>query len=266
MTEFATSADGTQIAYDRHGSGPALVFVHGATQFRAFDATTAQLAKDLGDTFTTINYDRRGRGESGDTQPFSVAREIEDLAAVIEAAGGRASVFGMSSGGVLSLHAAVAHLPIDKLVLWEPPFVVNDAVPPIAADYADRLAACAAEDRREDAVTIFLTEAAGVPAEYISGMKQDPMWETMLSIAPTIAYDAAAMGDTMQGSAEPLQQFSGIDVPALVLHADDNPRMVDAAAALAAVMPKGEARLHEGAQHGFPAEAMAATLRSELVA
>ena len=136
-----TSADGTRIAYSSFGSGPALIVVCGATQFRAFDSSLAVLAELLAPQHTVITYDRRGRGESGDTLPFSSRREIEDIAALIAGpAGGRAAILGFSSGSVLALEAAVAGLPIDKVVMYEPPFVVPgaDFAPP-PPDYLDVL-------------------------------------------------------------------------------------------------------------------------------
>src|SRR5262245_4358529 len=133
------SADGTRIAYDTFGSdGPAVILVSGATGRRS-DPFNATLAELLASRFTVYNYDRRGRGESGDTQPYAVEREIEDIAALIDAAGGSAFVFGISSGGVLSLRAARRLPQIAKVAAYEPPFVVDDSCPPLPADYVERL-------------------------------------------------------------------------------------------------------------------------------
>ncbi|MFE3281633.1 alpha/beta fold hydrolase, partial [Streptomyces sp. NPDC059233] len=132
------SRDGTVIAFDRIGAGPVLVLVGGAFQVRD-DAKWVELARLLADRFTVVTYDRRGRGDSGDTAPYEVAREFEDLAAVIDAVGATAGVMGMSSGAVLALEAAAHGVPITALALYEPPFVLDDARPPLPADYLDRL-------------------------------------------------------------------------------------------------------------------------------
>src|SRR5262245_36078431 len=134
-----TSADGTKIAYDQYGDGPALVLVGGAFQHRALDPRTAELAELLAKRFTVYHYDRRGRGDSGDTMPYAVAREIEDLAAVIDNAGGSASIFGMSSGAVLALRAAAHGLPIVKLALYEPSFIVDHSRASLPDDYESTL-------------------------------------------------------------------------------------------------------------------------------
>src|SRR5262245_23799820 len=136
---IARSSDGTAIAFDRTGAGPALILVGGAFQHRAIDPRTAHLAALLAPHFTVFHYDRRGRGASGDTPPYAVEREVDDLAAVIHAAGGPASIFGMSSGGALALEAANRGLAIAKLALYEPPFIVDDSRPPLPQDYMAQL-------------------------------------------------------------------------------------------------------------------------------
>ena len=131
-----TSKDGTRIGYDKVGSGPLLIIIAGATQFRAFDPNLAALGNLLAPSITVITYDRRGRGESTDTLPYAPEREIEDIAALIEAGGGRASLLGYSSGAVVALEAAAAGLPIDKVIMYEPPFVLPGSnFPPPPADY-----------------------------------------------------------------------------------------------------------------------------------
>ncbi|MEO8425181.1 MAG: alpha/beta hydrolase, partial [Actinomycetota bacterium] len=152
-----TSKDGTTIAFDRYGEGPAIVPVGGAFQHRAIDPSTAHLAELLAPQFTVYHYDRRGRGGSGDTAPYAVEREIEDIDALIQEAGGSAFAFGMSSGAVLALEAAAHGLAITKLALYEPPFFVDDSRPPLPADYLERLTDLLANDRRGDAVELFMT-------------------------------------------------------------------------------------------------------------
>ena len=147
-----TSRDGTTIAYSKTGNGPTLILVSGATSFRAFDPSQQALADLLADQFTTIAYDRRGRGESGDTQPYATEREIEDIAALIAANGGHAFVLGFSSGAVLALEATAAGLPIDKLVMYEPPFVMaGSGFPPPPADYVETLDRMTASGDRDAA-------------------------------------------------------------------------------------------------------------------
>src|SRR5260221_634277 len=141
--------------------------------YRAFDPSMAQLAELLGQHFTAYNYDRRGRGDSGDTQPFAKEREIEDLQALVEDAGGKAMVFGISSGGVLSLDAAAVTPDITKVEVYEPALIVDDSRQPVPADYTEHLTTLAAEGKRNEAIEYFLTQAVGIPAEYIGGVKQD---------------------------------------------------------------------------------------------
>ncbi|MCA2222040.1 alpha/beta fold hydrolase [Nonomuraea sp. NEAU-L178] len=157
----AISKDGTAIAYDRFGDGPALILVGGAMSYRSFP-TFIQLAELLADRFSVITYDRRGRGDSGDTAPYAVEREVEDLAAVIEAAGGSAHVWGLSSGAALALRAAADGLPIERLALYEPPFMVGEGGHRPPADYQERLTALAAAGRRGETVSYFLTKVKRV--------------------------------------------------------------------------------------------------------
>lgn len=159
--EKVMSKDGTMIAVEKTGSGPALVLVDGAFVHRAIDQFPASLAELLAPRFTVAHYERRGRGESGDTTPYAVEREIEDLAAVVEAAGGSASVLGMSSGAVLALEAAVRGVAIERLLMWEPPFVVDDSRPPLPDDYVAHLDELVAAGRRGDAMEYALTTAVG---------------------------------------------------------------------------------------------------------
>ena len=163
------SADGTAIGFDAWGDGPPLIMVDGATAYRAMSPIAAQVGALLRDDFRTYAYDRRGRGESGDALPYSVQRETEDVAALIDEAGGPAFVCGFSSGAVLALDAAAAGLPITRLALFEPPFVVDDSRPPRPADYVERLDAAVAAGRPGDAVELFMTGAVGMPAEMLAG-------------------------------------------------------------------------------------------------
>src|SRR5215471_12236191 len=169
------SKDGTIIAFDRSGKGPAVILVGGAFQYRAIDPRTAQLAALLAQHFTVFHYDRRGRGDSSDTQPYAVEREVEDLDALIKEAGGSAFVFGMSSGAVLATLAAARGLAITKLALYEPPFNSGDDTARQASEnYTRQLTALLAEGRRGDAVAHAMT-TWGTPAEAVAGMRQTPI-------------------------------------------------------------------------------------------
>ncbi|HEY2269322.1 MAG TPA: alpha/beta hydrolase, partial [Streptosporangiaceae bacterium] len=209
------SADGTAIGFDAWGDGPPLIMIDGATAYRAMSPIAAQVGALLRDDFRTYAYDRRGRGESGDTPPYSVQREIEDVAALIDEAGGPAFVCGFSSGAVLALDAAAAGLPITRLALFEPPFVVDDSRPPRPADYVERLDAAVAAGRPGDAVELFMTGAVGMPAEMLAGLRESPFWPALEAVAPTIAYDGRIMGATMSGQPLPADRWAAVTVPTL---------------------------------------------------
>ncbi|WP_019586942.1 alpha/beta fold hydrolase [Deinococcus apachensis] len=210
-----TSKDGTSIAFDQSGTGPALVLVHGATQYRASDQGMRQLADLLAPHFTVIQYDRRGRGQSTDTPPFAVEREVEDIEALVDAVGGSAFIYGMSSGAVLAMEAALA-LPgkIWKLAMYEPPFNDDEAARQRWKAYTGQLGELLAQGRRGDAMALFLG-LVGVPAEQVEGMRQAPTWPMAEAIAPTLAYDHfELMGEE---AAVPTGRAAGVTVPALVL-------------------------------------------------
>jgi pimeloyl-ACP methyl ester carboxylesterase len=166
---FVKSADGTTIAFDEYGpaDAPAVIHVYGATAHRAVRPSPAQIAEVAGGDLRVIVFDRRGRGESGDTEPYTVRRETEDIAALVAHAGGRVVLLGESSGAVLALEAARAGVPVDGVVMFEPPFVVDDQRPPVPADYLPRLDALIAEGSREDALKLFTVESVGIPEEYL---------------------------------------------------------------------------------------------------
>ncbi len=251
------SNDGTVIAFDRSGQGPAVILVGGAFQYRAIDPSTAQLAALLAQHFTVFHYDRRGRGESGDTQPYAVEREVEDLEALIHEAGGSAFVFGMSSGGVLALEAAARGLAITKLAAYELPFNSGDEHARQAAErYTQQLAALLNEGRRGDAVALAMT-TWGAPPEAIAGMRQAPIWPLFEAVAPTLAYDDAIMGD---GSV-PTARLASITVPTLVMDGGASPAfMHNAAQATAHALPNGQRRTLEGQTHDVAPQVLAPVL------
>ena len=254
--ETVTSADGTMIAFDQLGSGPPLVLVAGASCDRGQDQPIADaLAQD----FTVLNHDRRGRGDSSDaTSPatYAVERELEDLAVLLDAAGGGAVLVGLSSGGALAARAAAAGLPVQQLVMWEPPFQVDPAGQRGSLDYQERLNALLAQDRRGDALALFMS-IAGVPEEMVAGARQSPWWPVGEGLAHTLAYDAAVMGDASVPAV-----YADIACPALILTGGDSPPFFAAGAeAAAAAIPDGRADVLAGQTHNVDAAVLAAAVR-----
>ena len=219
-------------------------------------------AEELAKHFTVFNYDRRGRGDSRDTAPYAVEREIEDIGALIDEAGGRASVYGHSSGAGLVLHAAAHGLPIAKIVLHDPPYAPDDdeQARRISREYGENLKAVLSEDRRGDAVELFMT-TVGMPREMIEGMRHTPRWAELEMIAPTLAYDSEIMGDIGRDGTIPVDQASRVTVPALVLTGGaDYPWMTDVGKRLADAMPNGRHRALEGQEHVVPPEVLVPVL------
>lgn len=248
------SKDGTPIAFDKPGQGPALILVSGATATR--EAATS-LAAALAPDFTVYAYDRRGRGDSGDTAPYAVEREVEDIDALITEAGGKAFVLGHSSGAVLALEAArLLPTRIMKLALYEPPFIIDNSRPPAPADYIQRLNELIASGRRGDAVELFMT-VVGSPPEMMAQMRQSPMWPRLEALAHTLAYDAAVMGDTMRGNPLSLRKWSTVTVPTLVMDGtvffgreEGHEFLRHAAQEITAIIPGAQHRTMEGQDHG----------------
>jgi alpha-beta hydrolase superfamily lysophospholipase len=244
-----TSVDGTRIAYDRSGAGPAVVLVGGAFSYRRFPKAV-QLAELLSEQFTVFNYDRRGRGDSGDAGRYTVDREIEDLAAVIDAAGGTASVWGWSSGAVLALRASAAGVPIERLALYEPPFIVDDGHRRPPPDLGQRLEDHLAAGDRGAAVRLYLTEAMGAPRFFVRMMRVLPVWSRLEAVAHTLPYDWAVLGDALSGRPLDVALWGRVEAPALVLAGSKSPALLqDAARAISAVLPAGVHRVLEGQSH-----------------
>lgn len=246
-----TSRDGTTIAFDQVGSGPPLVIVYGAFGYRAYPMVQ-ELTRRLAQTFTVINYDRRGRGESTDTQPYAVHREIEDLTALIEHLGGNAAAFGFSSGAALALAAAAAGAPITALALYEPPFVVDHTglVPP--ADLKARVEQYVAQGQRGKAVSTFMRRYMGVPVPVLALMHAFPVWPKLTGIAHTIPYDLACVDGNASG--EPLrpEQWAAATMPALVMYGDKSQTFFKhGAAAAARALPDGRELVLAGANHNM---------------
>ncbi len=253
-----TSKDGTTIAFDQSGTGPALVLIHGAFLHRATDQNMAQLAALLSPYFTVFHYDRRGRGESGDMQPFAVQREVEDIEALIDAARGSAFVYGISSGAALAMEAAI-ELPnkIKKLAMYEVPYKSDEAGRRSWKEYRQKLKEALAADRRGDAAALFLT-LVGMPADQVDQMRREPWWAAFESVAPTLAYDAAVLGEDRD---VPTEKAARVAVPALVMNGGASEAfMYDTALALAKAMPNAQHRTLEGQTHAVAAEALAPVL------
>ncbi|NIK55215.1 alpha/beta fold hydrolase [Kribbella shirazensis] len=260
-----TSADGTTIGYEAYGEGRPLVLIDGATAHRAVNPLNAEVGKLLSDEFRTYAYDRRGRGESTDTAPYAIQREIEDIGALIEDAGQPAILFGWSSGSLLALDAAAAGLPVAGVVLFEPPVVVDDVRPPLPSDYVEQLDAYVAAGRRDKAAELFMTAAAMVPPEAVEGMKQSPYWAPVEEIAHTIAYDGRIMGTTMSGNPLPEDRWADVKVPVLVLYGDQTwPALSAGAQAVAAHLPAATLRAIPGENHSTEAATLAPVLREFL--
>ncbi|MFV2120548.1 alpha/beta fold hydrolase [Streptomyces sp. Act-28] len=245
--EKVFSSDGTAIAYERRGSGPAVVLVGAAFMTRRDSAALADL---LAEDFTVITYDRRGRGDSGDTAPYDVRREVEDLDALIERAGGSAMLFGTSSGAVLALEATARGSAVTRLALYEPPFIVDDSRPPLPADYVSHLEELVAREAYGDAAAYFMTAAVGLPAEAVAGMRQAPFWAGLEATARTLPYDGRIMGDTMSGRPLPADRWRSVTVPVLVGAGDaGEAHILDGARALAALGDNYALRTLPGQQH-----------------
>jgi pimeloyl-ACP methyl ester carboxylesterase len=247
-TETVRSQDGTTIAFSRTGDGPSLVFVDGALCHRGFGPAGA-VSKTLASHFTVFTYDRRGRGASGNTQPYTVDREVEDLAAIIQAAGGAAFVVGVSSGAALALEAANRGLGIRRLALYEAPFIVDRAREPLADDYLPRLQQLIAEDRRGDAVKQFM-KAVQVPAVFVLLMQIMPSWKKLKAVAPTLVHDMTIVERYQRGKPLPADRWSSVKMPTIVMDGGRSPVwMRNAQRALAQVIPGAAARTLEGQTH-----------------
>jgi pimeloyl-ACP methyl ester carboxylesterase len=224
-----TSKDGTRIAFDQSGEGPAIILVVGAFNDRA---TGAPLAQFLERHFTAFNYDRRGRGESGDTAPYAIEREIEDLDALIAQAGGSAGVFGYSSGATLALRAAAHGLPISQLALYDPPPTGGKA-----GLLAPQLTELIEAGRRGDAVELFQTEAVGIPADLVAQMRNAPFRPALEKMAHTLVYESTILG------ALPTGLVASVRVPTLVIDSEGSPEVMrQTAQSLADALPEGRLR------------------------
>lgn len=243
------SADGTEIAGEQSGRGPAVVLVASALADRS---DTTGLAALLAPHFTVINYDRRGRGTSGDAPTYAPAREIEDIAALVEHVGGSASLFGSSSGAVLALRAAAAGVNVDRLALYEPPFVVGEGDDGPPQDLARQITLLLAEGRRSDAVKYFMTRVQGMPGIAVFFMRLMPrMWANLTELAGTLPYDIAVMGDTQQGKPLDADEWKGVAVRTRVLTGGKSPAAFRRGAlSVTEILPQADHRTLPGLNHG----------------
>jgi pimeloyl-ACP methyl ester carboxylesterase len=264
MTEYVTSADGTRIAYDIEGSGPPVILIAGAMQFRGFDPVTAEMAHQLaGHGFTVVNYDRRGRGESPADAPITLAQTIDDLRALTEelteGADDAVALFGNSSGGSIALAAAASGLPISRIVFFEVP--LDDEGGTQGAEFLAGLREYIAAGDREGAIEYYM---ADMPREWLEGAKQSPAWQTMLDIAPSLEPDAESLAWTQ--SAPRIELWRETMQPTLALVGEDTqPIMTSAAASVVASMPNAKSRAIRASNHQWEPKPMALAIADFLV-
>jgi pimeloyl-ACP methyl ester carboxylesterase len=252
---YVTSKDGTRIAYERLGSGPPVILIDGAMCSRAF-GPMPKIAALLEQHFTVYLYDRRGRGESGDTQPYSKAREVEDVAALIDAAGGTAFVVGLSSGGALALEAAADGARIAKLAVYEPPFMVDDRRH-AALDHEGKLRALIGAGQRGAAVKYFMRDMVAVPAPVVFMMQlMRGVWRKLQAVAHTLAYDAAIMGDWQVP-----QRLARLQTPTLAMYGSKTQtRLQRAVEELVKLLPNVRKQVLPGQTHNVNAAVLVPAL------
>jgi len=256
-TGTVTSRDGTSIAFERSGTGPPLIVVDGALCRRGVGPSRGLAAALAGDA-TVYAYDRRGRGESGDTPPYAPDREVEDLAALVAEAGGSAVLCGFSSGAELALRAAEAGVGVRGVVLYELPFVPPGSRPPTPPEYGRDLAAALDAGDRGAAVTAFLTRAVGLPRLVPRVMRLTPVWRKLTAVAHTLPYDDAIVA---RHQARQAPERRDVAVPALVLAGGRSPQwMHDGARAVAAAVPGATYEELPGQTHDVKPKALAPTL------
>jgi pimeloyl-ACP methyl ester carboxylesterase len=252
------SKDGTEIAFDRIGHGLPVILVDGALCYRGM-GPSGPLAELLAQDFTVFTYDRRGRGDSGDTAPYAVEREVEDIAALLSEAGGTAFVWGISSGAVLALEATNRLSGIKKLALYEAPFIVDHSRS-ATQDNWTRIGEAVAANRRSDAVRLFM-KMVGVPDLFIALMRLMPVWSKLKAVAHTLPYDGALVQDNQRGAPLPAGRWTSVTVPSVVMDGGKSPAwMRNANRALASVLPNAQYRTLEGQSHMLNAKAHAPVL------
>ncbi|HEV7278151.1 MAG TPA: alpha/beta hydrolase [Devosiaceae bacterium] len=255
-----TSKDGTRIAYETLGSGPPLILVDGALCFRG-SGPSRPLAEQLKDRFTVYIYDRRGRGESGDTLPYAPEREVEDIEALIAAAGGSAMLYGISSGGVLALDAASHDIGVSRVFVYEAPLIVDDSRT-LAPGYAEKMQALVAADRRGAALKHFMGTGVGLPGFMVFIMQFMPMWKTLKQVAPTLAYDTALTAPLQQGRPLSPERWASVKVPAKIVGGTKSETwMRNAQRAIARILPDARHAELEGENHMVKPEKIAPMIK-----
>ena len=259
--EKIKSTDGTEIAFDRIGHGPPVIMVGGAFSWRRWKGFV-ELAELLSARFTVLNYDRRGRGDSGDTKPYALEHEFEDLQAMISVAGGSAFVWGMSSGGILALEAARAGITIEKIAAYEPPFIVDssDGVPP--DDFVPHVHELIDRGRRSAAVKYFMARVMGMPSLIPSLMSiWPPMWSKLKATAHTLPYEALLIDRYVRG--RPLEDayWASVTTPTLIVSGEKSPeKLRKGAAAIAGILTNAEHRALPGVSHNVKMSVLAPVL------
>lgn len=264
MTQYVTSADGTQIAYDRQGSGPPVILVDGAMQFRAFDPTSGEMAAELaGHGFSVVRFDRRGRGESPAEAPITLEQTLDDLRALValvtEGADDAVALFGNSSGGAIALAAAASGLPISKLVLWEVP--LDEELGTGGAEFLAGLRQRLAVGDGDATIEYFMKD---MPREWLEGSKASPGWPIMTAMGPSLEPDAEALAWTQSASRPAL--WAGIAQPVLVLVGEQTlDLMRPAADSLVANLPHAVLDTAPAADHAWEPKSMALKIAGFLV-
>ncbi|MBP2325251.1 pimeloyl-ACP methyl ester carboxylesterase [Kibdelosporangium banguiense] len=248
------SADGTEIVYKRAGSGPPVILLSGGPGDSSGEQPLAEVLRPF---FTVFTYDRRGRGQSGDTKPYSVERDYEDLAAVIAEAGGSAGVYGSSGMGMIGLEAAAHGVPVSRLAMWEPPYIVEGARRAVPADWGDRVAELIAAGRSEDAIQYWLVEIVNVPVEYVTSMRGTPFWAGMAASAHALVYDAAILRDFSVPA-----RAASVSVPTLVMDGGDAalPWIRQGVQEVLRILPAGRHHVLLDQAHDVPPEIIAPVL------
>jgi pimeloyl-ACP methyl ester carboxylesterase len=255
------SQDSTAIAYEKRGNGHPLILVDGALCDRSSGPNGA-LAALLQQYYTVYTYDRRGRGDSGDTMPYAIEREIEDLSALIDEAGGSAYVYGISSGAALALEAANRLNTIEKLALYEAPYVVDSSRAPVPDDYASQIQAHLSADRRGGAVKVFMRKGVGLPGIVVAMMTLMPAWSKLKAMAHTLPYDTLLTVEHQRGKMFPSHQWAAVTQSVLVAVGGKSPAwMRNAMQALAGTLPNANLRTVEGQTHIVKPEALVPVLR-----
>lgn len=253
------SKDGTSITYYQSGQGSTLILVGGVLGDHSQQAPLAEL---LAEHFTVFNFDRRGHGQSGDTAPYAVEREVEDIDALITEAGGSAFVYGTSGCAALALEAAAHGLApsMKKLALWEPPYILDNSRPPVPQDYKNRLIQMLQEGRRGDMVELFMVEAVGMPAAFVAPMRQAPFWAEQEALAHTLIYDATLMSNG--NFSLPRARLATIPTTTLVIDGGQTPWLSQAAQAVASALPHAQRHTISGQPHNVDPQAIAPVLVS----